>query len=310
MVVLEASSADEWQDVVSSCFVPLLCEAPGGDRYSARMQHVSFGSSLSISLLATDGTRVHRSARLAARAESDDLHMSFQLASTGRVTQGGRSVPVRPGSLTVYATDAPYEQDYSRHGQRQLIVQISRKSMRLPGRMVDEACQRMSVPTLTAARVFHTFVARLVEARTDDPATVGATAADLASSMLQSSFSTGPVMPRTGPGLLETVRDHVRHNFTAPDLTVDSLAAQHFISRRRLYQLFDDVGESPSECIRSHRLEYAAGLLGDVGSPGGQVVGDVAQLSGFSDAATFARAFRRKYGMNPSEFRAHRVSAA
>jgi AraC-like DNA-binding protein len=237
--------------------------------------------------------------------------MSFQLASTGRVSQGGRSVPVPSGSLTVYATDAPYEQDYSRDGQRQLIVQISRRSMGLPGRMVDQACQRMSVPALAAARVFHAFVARLVEAGSDDPAAAGVTAADLASSMLQSSLSSGPVMPRTGQALLETVRDHVRRNFTAPELTVDSLAAQHSISRRRLYQLFDDVGESPAEWIRTHRLEYAAGLLGDSGSRSARLgAGEVAQMSGFSDAATFARAFRRKYGMNPSEFRASRMSAA
>ncbi|MEZ3162167.1 AraC family transcriptional regulator [Microbacterium sp. BWT-B31] len=302
MVVIEARSADEWQEVVSNCFVPLLCQA-SAESYSARMQHASVGPAVSVSLLETEGTRVQRTARLAARAQSDDLHMSFQLGSTGRVSQGGRSVAVRPGSLTVYATDLPYEQDYSRSAQHQLIIQVSRRALSLPRRMIDDACRRMAVPALPAGRVLQSFASRIVAAEEEGSPAVAAAAADLAATLVRSSFATGTVVPRTSIGLLETVRDCVRHNFTLPDLTVDSLAARHFISRRRLYQLFDEVGESPSEWIRVCRLEHAAGLLAEAGRMAKHTIGEIAQMSGFSDAATFARAFRRKYGMNPSDYR-------
>jgi AraC family transcriptional regulator, positive regulator of tynA and feaB len=85
-------------------------------------------------------------------------------------------------------------------------------------------------------------------------------------------------------------------------LTIDALAAAHFMSRRRLYQLFDDVGESPAEWIRSRRLQHAALLLRREGDAS-MGVSDISERSGFADATTFSRAFRRKYGVNPSDFR-------
>ena len=308
MVTFEATSADEWQDVVSGCFIPLSCQsfAPS---FRALMDYTRLSPSLSVSRLATDGTTVERSARLAAKADTDDLHLSLQQGSTGQVTQGGRSVPVRPGSVTTYATDAPYRQDYSRPEQRQLIIQVSRRSLRLPGRMLDDACQRLLVPASTASQLLFDYVDRMADFGSVNTAEVANVTLDLAETMIHGSFASGRVMPRTPRGMLETIRDHVQRNFTSPSLTIEALAGTHFMSRRRLYQLFDDVGESPAELIRSRRLEHAAHLLTQEGETSA-TVSEVSERSGFADATTFARAFRRKYGVNPSEFRPHVAALA
>lgn len=299
--VLEATSADEWQDVVSGCFVPLSCQS-FAPTFRGRMEHTVLDPSLSVSRLSTDGTTVERSAHLAARAETDDLHFSLQQASRGRVSQAGVTVPVRPGSVTTYATNAPYRQDYSQPDQRQLIIQVSRRSLRLPGRMIDEACTRLLVPESAAARTLFGYVGRLPVDDANTPASAAETSLDLAATMIQESFSSGPVMPRTSRGMLEIIRDHVERNFTSPALTIEALAERHFMSRRRLYQLFNDVGDSPADLIRSRRLRHAAELLlRDAEAP--PSVGEVSEQSGFADATTFARAFRRQYGLNPSDYR-------
>lgn len=300
MATFEATSADEWQDVVSGCFIPLSCQsfAPS---FRGLMDYTRLSPSLSVSRLATDGTIVERSARLAAKADTDDLHLSLQQSSTGQVAQGGRSVSVRPGSVTAYATDAAYRQDYSRSEQRQLIIQVSRRSLRLPGRMLDDACQRLLVPASSSSRLLFDYVEKMADFGAANAADVADVTLDLAETMIHGSFASGRVMPRTSRGMLETIRDHVQRNFTSPSLTIDGLAAAHFMSRRRLYQLFGDVGESPAELIRSRRLEYASDLLARADA--NATVSEVSEQSGFADATTFARAFRRRYGVNPSDFR-------
>lgn len=217
----------------------------------------------------------------------------------GRIVQEGRSVPVNAGSVTMYATDRPYRQDYSRPRQRQLIIQVSRRALRLPAEMIDDACHRLLIPSSSAGRLLFDYVERASAATDLGAADVSM---DLAETLIRGSYATGPTMPRTARGLLETIRDHVERNFTSPHLTVDTLAAEHFLSRRRLYQLFDEAGESPAERIRSRRLEHAAALLRDDDQRAIGVT-EACERSGFSDATTFARAFRRKYGINPREFR-------
>lgn len=296
MITYEATSADEWQDVVSGCFIPLACQsfAPA---FHGLMEHAKLGDSLSFSQLTTDGTIVERSPRLAANAESDDLHVSLQKSSAGYVAQDGHSVPVRTGSITVYATDRPYRQDYSRPQQSQLIIQVSRRALRLPDKMIDDARERLLVPPSAAGSLLFRYLERAVG---DDG--VEGVALDLVETLLHGSFASGPLMPRTTLGMLEAIRDYVERNFRAPSLNVDSLAAAHFLSRRRLYQLFEHTDESPGDWIRSRRLEYGAALLR---SPDHRAleIREVSERSGFSDATTFARAFRREYGANPSDCR-------
>ena len=67
MVVLEAESADEWEDVVSNCFVPLRTSSLGPD-FHAQIDYLQLDERISVSVVKTDGTVVERTSRLAATA--------------------------------------------------------------------------------------------------------------------------------------------------------------------------------------------------------------------------------------------------
>ncbi len=98
----------------------------------------------------------------------------------------------------------------------------------------------------------------------------------------------------------EAVR-YISANLADPALGADQVAAALFISRRRLYQLFDD-GQGVSERIRGMRLEHAKGLLADP-AKGSQGIGEISRDCGFVSAAHFSRAFRSAFGLTPREFR-------
>ncbi len=304
MVVHAARSADEWQDVVSRCFIPINFGSfePG---FTARMDHLELDDSISISCVATDGHTVDRSERLAARSEVDDLHLSLQVASRGTVRQGRRMVSVRPGSASMYATDAPYYLDYSEPGQQQLIVQVSRSALDAPRAAVDGGLGRLAVPAADATRVFFTYALDLHRtgsfSRRSEAQEAAEVAKDLAATMIRASAEGTRVLPRTRGGLLRAIQDFVDINL--PRVRVDDIAAEFFISRRTVYHVFEDVDMTPSDYLRSRRLALAATRLVDP-AEADRPISEIAAGAGFDDATTFTRAFRRQHGVTPREYRA------
>ena len=94
---------------------------------------------------------------------------------------------------------------------------------------------------------------------------------------------------------------YIREHLADPALSADRVASALFISRRRLYQLFDD-GLGVSERIRQQRVELAKSLLTDP-TRSAQSIAEIARACGFVSAAHFSRAFRSAVGQSPSDFR-------
>jgi AraC family transcriptional regulator len=92
------------------------------------------------------------------------------------------------------------------------------------------------------------------------------------------------------------------------ELELDSLASIACFSKYHFHRLFAaHAGETLGSFIQRLRLEKAAGLLCD-GS--GRTVTEIALGCGFSGSASFARAFKERYGMSASAWRLAKESAA
>lgn len=95
--------------------------------------------------------------------------------------------------------------------------------------------------------------------------------------------------------------EYIKEHLADPTLTADRIADALFISRRRLYQLFDD-GDGVSGRIRALRVERAKELLGDP-ARAKQGIGEISRQCGFANAAHFSRTFRRTVGETPRDYR-------
>jgi len=83
--------------------------------------------------------------------------------------------------------------------------------------------------------------------------------------------------------------------------TVNSLAASAYLSRSAFMARFaDTVGHSPMTVLRDLRMRQAAEQLRTGQVPIEQVV----RNTGYESRSSFARAFRKAFGMDPSEYRA------
>lgn len=97
---------------------------------------------------------------------------------------------------------------------------------------------------------------------------------------------------------IQRVVDHVRGSLDA-NISVERLAETAGFTRHHFSRVFkDSEGLSPIDFVQRERMNKAVRLL----QVGNASVKTVARACGFTDPNYFAKAFRRTFGVSPSEF--------
>jgi AraC-like DNA-binding protein len=104
--------------------------------------------------------------------------------------------------------------------------------------------------------------------------------------------------------LMERVRQAVRRNLRSPSLGPDRLCREAATSRSQLYRLLEGEG-GVAHYIQRRRLSESFSMLCDPANT--LSIGKVAEMLCFADGSSFSRAFRREFGMSPSDVRAGAV---
>ncbi|HEX2891598.1 AraC family transcriptional regulator [Vineibacter terrae] len=102
---------------------------------------------------------------------------------------------------------------------------------------------------------------------------------------------------------LGAIKQDIASCLDRPDLSVATIAAQHRVKPRWVQRLFEREGTTFTEYVLAQRLLRAHRLLTDP-RQGHLKISAVALDVGFGDLSYFNRAFRRRYGVTPSELRA------
>ena len=103
------------------------------------------------------------------------------------------------------------------------------------------------------------------------------------------------------------VRRHIETHLASVDAAM--LMAEFGLSRTLLYELFSATGGLYAH-IRDRRLAEAMRQLSRADGERRPMMAQLAHACGFHHPTVFARAFRRKYGINPSEITPARMPAA
>jgi DNA-binding response OmpR family regulator len=99
--------------------------------------------------------------------------------------------------------------------------------------------------------------------------------------------------------LIQKIILYIEENLTDTQLSVENLSRHIGMSRSTLYsKVLELTGQTPVEFIRSVKLEKAAQLLAN----SEMNIAEIAYSVGFSTPNYFAKSFRAKYNMLPSEY--------
>jgi AraC-like DNA-binding protein len=292
-----------WNDVASRSFNNLVIDSEDRDDFRGDMVRASLGP---LDLMSADCSRaVVRRANdplREARGPRDfDLHFQLQGRSLNR--QAGREAMLETGDFTICDATQPYSVGFT-EANHMLCLKIPAEA--LASRLGDvEAllCRPMSgrrggPATLSA---FLRTVWGQLEEPGDETWAEGVSGVildliDLAYRPLQDRTSALPAQAQWRM----KVKALIDERLCDPDLGARAIAEALGLSSRYVQMLFAEASTTPSAYILERRLKLAADRLRRAG---GGCVTEVAMGAGFNDLTHFGRAFRRRYGVTPSEYR-------
>lgn len=289
----------EWMDDMMDVLPP--SEWPGR-AYDGQLDLHAAGD-ITISRCRSDAMRLRRSlARTSRDGQRGYVFQLFLAGDPGVVRVRGRETVVRRGDMLAIDFEQPIEMErpaYEAVGlfvPRDLVFPLVRGAD-IHGRVVNT---RHGVPALAAGWI-RQFLRQL-------PALTASEARGAAAAMLpllceahSGRAAEGATVLGARELLLRRMLAFIDAHRDDPDLSPDALRLHFGLSRRQLYKAFDAADEGPAALIRQRRLAAArAELVLQPGTP----VAQIAYGCGFASVSDFGRAFRREYGLSPSELRA------
>jgi AraC-like DNA-binding protein len=302
METFRVTDPDGWVDAVGRTIYPLAL-ADVGSTFRATIHANSLDRGVRVHEVLTDPNILVRTRRLVRSSPSDDMLLLVQMAGAATLRQRDRVVHLPSCTATLCDPLVEYAVRCDKLSH-QLVLMLPRASVRELSAPVSELrLRRMDAHTATLRALIGVARESLhAEAALDRPESdvLAGAILDLTRAALV-RLSTGSVLPTSHDGVARTALAYIRAHCDDPVLDPERVARAAGVSLRTLSTALGDEGP-PGRAIRAERLHRARERLLDP-RHGRSGVAEIAVLSGFRDATTFTRAFRREFGSAPSELR-------
>lgn len=238
------------------------------------------------------------------QTQPDDKLIAGVTAMRGitSLTQGAREFIFRPGQLAFVSNGVPYEQrNYAISDLAGLVIPVEYLGKQ---RWAAEGCRHPVAPDTLLSRATSSFVRKFALesamgglgcSQDAELAAIDLVVACLAE-VAEQDYRLQDNCLLVYEGTLELIERRHRD----PEFSPDAAARELHMSRRQLYRVFEQSGQSLAGVIAERRIETARQLLlKDPRLP----LGAVAHASGFTSVATLRNRFRAKYELGPAEYR-------
>ncbi len=301
-----------WRELICDVFINLDCTKAQEQAFAGTIQTQAMAD-VELSTMEASGMRLARTSRHIARATDDHFLIVLQDGGTMQVDHGGHSATLRPGDCALFDSARPYVACFD-GSFRHTVLKVPRRPMRSRYGPV-EAFSGMRIPgDRGMGRVASRFLQSLPEAL---PSLDSASASRLASISLD-LVSAAIAEFQTTSGACDTttrvarriqIKDYIESHLGDCELSLATISSALHVSTRYLNDLFEQENTSVARHIWSRRLERGHAALQDP-AQARRGIGSVAFGLGFNSVSHFGRAFKSRYGVSPSEFRAVALTAA
>ena len=235
------------------------------------------------------------------RGNAPFLVIQHTLVGEGRLDFAGVQHRLVPGQTMVLSMPHAHRYWLERGGHWEYFWMVlnGREALRLVREIIDAAGPVVSLSAGVVDRLAAACLT-LIEREHITPGEASASAYAAIAALYDGVFGTSVVPTPEMPPALSRVVAHVENNLAQP-LQVERLAAIADMSRAHFVRQFTAAtGRAPSEYVLERRLERIERLL----LATDMSVVAIAAATGFADANYLSKAFRRRRGMAPLEYRA------
>ena len=294
-----------WNNTYSSRFAQVTFQPSSKGLFDAELRVTSLGF-LGFADVRTNGASIERTA--AHISETKAHFFSFLLMAQGgaQFSHYGKETRLNAGDFTLCDNAAPHRIQLD-DGARFMILRASPKMLKTHLPCPEQLCG-LRLPaelglTSTASAMAHSLWRKAEEGL---PPEFGDRIAGHLLDVLGTAYSISlghKMTNSTVVGIRKAqAKQFIEANLSDPDLSPGTVAEAMRISPRYLRVLFAEEKETTSAYILRRRLEECASQIANAAWRS-LTVSEIAFSWGFNSAAHFARAFRAKYGMAPSEYR-------
>ncbi len=252
--------------------------------------------------------RVERNTSHVTRLAKDCCYIGIALHGELEVRQAGASFGVVPGRAALFSANAPlllqcarvvrmlFVEFPSAEFQRRLGRPLCALTASIDtqygiGRIAENACRNLGIESSLMSKSLR---APLGDHLLDLLALAFTPSRqDASESMMEKSVQSAR---------MHDVRAYIEANLGDPMLSPESIALANRMSIRALHYLFKAADVSVTDHIWSRRLERCRGDL-EMPSNRSRSISAIAFAAGFNSLSHFSSAFRRRFGMTPSEAR-------
>ena len=288
-----------WQNFVNCNFPWLEMSANKTQDFRADVQLCNFDHR-AVAVIRSDSCQVRRTGFGARRAEEGLLKVMWQQNGRTAVEQDGRETLLHTGDVTICDTARPYQLAMEDHAQLAILMLPYEA---IPGweRLSQRVCAH-SLNDRTTARAALAAVMALLDQPGDgagNASPVLQAVQMMLSALLHCATAPDKLSAAT---TLDVAHQHVLAHIDDPELSPDELAGALHVSRRALYRLFEEHQLTPGRFIRRVRLDAVREALAAPDNEHRSIL-EIALDYGFTDSASFSRAFKATFGVSPSEWR-------
>jgi len=292
-----------WNALASEIYNNMVIDADAEGQFAAEMVRAELGeltlmSAHSAPAQVSRRSDPHRNARGLGML---DLH--FQLRGRSLNAQIGREAVLESGDFTLCDASRPYQVSFTEANHMFCIKVPAERLTRRLGDVDALICKPMSGAD-GAGAMLSSFLANLwPQIDQAEDSGWGETVSEVILDLMTLAYR--PLSEAAGPASarghwMAKARGFIDEHICDPELSVAAIAAAVGVSPRYVQMLFAAEGATPSAFIQDQRLRLAAERLRGPGAP---CITEVAMAVGFNDLTHFGRAFRKRYGVTPRDYR-------
>lgn len=298
-----------WNRLANETFVDLSVDPASRDAFRGELSRASVGA-LGLAIAKSSPAAVHRTPGHPGRRPQEEPVFFLHLQGRGRsiCEQDGRQALLAPGDFAICDADRPYSLRFGEANE----MFVAKIPSRLVRQRVARAETKVAV-RMAGDGVRTGLLSSFMRGACSQPDGVGDLAwCDVVShtvlELLELAYGDPPEDDGARGRLRRRACAMIEAELCDPALTPAAIAAALGVTPRYLQMAFADMRVTPSDYIRDHRLDLASRILAVDGSA--PPITGLALEVGFGDLTYFSRAFRNRFGITPSAYRARRRDQA